>query len=156
MERHRAVATIVLGVGLSLAPGTTMAAMGYSGTGSAPGRANMGSSMQLDDYFQGMRAMHAGKYAEAIPHLERAYAADPHNAEIMCQLGVANVMLGNDQLAYGWLQKALVEDPDHKGAHETLGVAISSATIRRARKVSSPSLSACVRTRVGSANGLPR
>src|SRR5271170_4094549 len=47
MGRNRAIAGIVFGVGISLASGAALAAMGYSGTGSAPGRANMGSSMQL-------------------------------------------------------------------------------------------------------------
>jgi tetratricopeptide (TPR) repeat protein len=122
MGKNQAVAAILFGIGLGLMPGYALAGMGYGGYGGSPGSSNMGSSMQLDDYFLGMRAMHAGKYAEAIPHLERAYMTRQHNAELLCQLGIANVMLGNYQLAYGWLQKALTEDPDHKAAHETLGV----------------------------------
>jgi tetratricopeptide (TPR) repeat protein len=122
MERQLAFAGILFAIALGAAPCPALAQMGYGGYGGNTGGSRMTSPIPLDDYAQGMRAMHAQKFADAIPHLERASMTRPHNAEILCQLGIANVMVGNYQLAYGWLQKALAEDPDHKAAHETLGV----------------------------------
>jgi tetratricopeptide (TPR) repeat protein len=116
----RRIAGALLGLGLGLAPACAMAAMGYGGYGGGGGN-NMGSSMQLDDYMLALRDLHAEKYADAIPHLERALAARPDSADIMGKLGFANAKTGNYQLAYGWLKKALSKDPDNKIAHENLG-----------------------------------
>jgi tetratricopeptide (TPR) repeat protein len=118
MKTRWMVAGVLFGMGV--APAVALGGMGYGGYGGG-GMSNMGSAVQMDDYAVGMRDLHAEKYADAIPHLERALASRPHSADIMSKLGFANVKTANYQLAYGWLQKALSEDADHKDAHEYLG-----------------------------------
>ncbi len=121
MGRRWTVAGILLAIGAAVTSDSAMAQMGYGGYGGGSSMGNMGSQAQLDDYALALRDIHSGNYADAIPHLERALASRRHSAEIMSKLGFANQMAGNNQVAYAWLQKALTEDPDHKGAHENLG-----------------------------------
>jgi len=120
MGRNLAAAAVLFGVGL--APGYALGGMGYGGYGGSAGSSSVGASVQFQEYTVGMRIMHAGNYADAIPHLERALTSLPHSAEILTQLGIANTMMGKYRPAYSWLQKALAEDPKYKRAHETLGV----------------------------------
>lgn len=117
MGKTLGIFALVLGIGAA-APALAMGGGGgYGGGGGFSG----GGSMKFDDYTMAMRFIHREKYAEAIPYLERALSDRPHNADTMNYLGYTNRMVGNDPLSLAWYQKALTEDPDHKGAHEYLG-----------------------------------
>lgn len=84
--------------------------------------ANAGyGDQQENDYANGRRLLHFGKYAEAIPFLKSAHMEQPHNADILAFLGYAHHMTGDDDLALDYYQVALTEDPDHRLAHEYLG-----------------------------------
>lgn len=117
MRRTISAMAVVVGLGIA-AP-----AMGMGGGGGYGGGMGMGggSSMKLDDYSMALRNIHREKYAEAIPYLERALEDRPHSADIMNYLGYTNRMVGNYPQSLSWYQKALAQDPDHKGAHEYLG-----------------------------------
>lgn len=75
----------------------------------------------FDEYSTALRLINDQKYADAIPHLVRALADKPDNADILNYLGYTERMVGNYQISLDAYQRALHEDPDHKGAHEYLG-----------------------------------
>jgi tetratricopeptide (TPR) repeat protein len=84
--------------------------------------ANAGyGDQQENDYANGRRLIHFGKYAEAIPFLKNAHMEQPHNADILAYLGYAYHMAGDNDLAADYYQVALQENPDHLLAHEYLG-----------------------------------
>jgi tetratricopeptide (TPR) repeat protein len=84
--------------------------------------ANAGyGDQQENDYANGRRLLHFGKYAEAIPFLKNAHMEQPHNADILAYLGYAYHMTGDNDLAADYYQVALQENPDHRLAHEYLG-----------------------------------
>ena len=62
-----------------------------------------------------------GKYAEAIPLLEKVVAADAKNADALNYLGYSNRQLGNTDVALTHYQAALALEPRHRGANEYLG-----------------------------------
>lgn len=62
-----------------------------------------------------------GKYAEAIPLLEKVVAADSKNADAFNYLGYSNRQLGNTDAALSHYQTALALEPRHRGANEYLG-----------------------------------
>lgn len=96
-------------------------AMG-SGGGYGGGMGGMGgSSGSFDEYATAIRLIHHEKYGDAIPHLQSALADKPHSADILNYLGYTERMVGNYRYSLAYYQKALTEDPDHKGAHEYLG-----------------------------------
>jgi len=107
---------VLLAAGAAVSP---LAASGGYGGGMPSG--GFGGGIQLDDYAQALRLIHHEKYADAIPHLERALAARPHSADILNYLGFTKRMVGDYPTSLAFYQKALQEDPDHKGAHEYLG-----------------------------------
>ena len=116
--RKATAISIALLVGMAA---TDVFAMGGSG-GYGGGMGGMGSSqMQLDDYSMALRLIHHEKYGDAIPYLERALERRPHDADVLNYLGYTERMINNYQLSLSYYQKALTEDPDHKGAHEYLG-----------------------------------
>ncbi|GEM_PF-298270 len=95
-----------------------MGGYGSMGTGMSPG---MMHSAGFDDYATALRLIHEQKYADAIPHLQRALADRPHSADVLNYLGFTERMVGNYTVSLDYYQRALHEDPDHKGAHEYLG-----------------------------------
>jgi tetratricopeptide (TPR) repeat protein len=107
---------ILLAASAAVSP---LAASGGYGGGMPSG--GFGGGMQIDDYSQALRLIHHEKYADAIPHLESALASRPHSADILNYLGFTHRMVGDYQISLAYYQKALQEDPDHKGAHEYLG-----------------------------------
>jgi Flp pilus assembly protein TadD len=73
------------------------------------------------DYAAGRQLVEDGKYAEAIPLLEKAVAADAKNADALNYLGYSNRQLGNHDAALSHYQAALAIEPRHRGANEYLG-----------------------------------
>jgi tetratricopeptide (TPR) repeat protein len=78
-------------------------------------------SATFNDYAVALRLLKHEQYAEAIPHLESALAGRRHSADILNYLGFTHRMIGDYQASLDYTKRALIEDPDHKGAHENLG-----------------------------------
>lgn len=74
-----------------------------------------------DDFSAGLRMINHEEYAEAIPHLERAFTTHSHSAVLLNDLGLAHRKLGQYSTSMGFIQQALKEDPDNEDAHEDLG-----------------------------------
>jgi tetratricopeptide (TPR) repeat protein len=73
------------------------------------------------NYIDGERAVKAKEYAKAIPLLERALNDNLRDADANNLLGYSHRKLGNTQVALTYYQRALVIDPNHRGANEYLG-----------------------------------
>jgi YaiO family outer membrane protein len=73
------------------------------------------------DYEAGVAARHAGHPEEALTHLERAAAAEPGNADIHLQIGVANLAMGRLDAAETAFRRTLDLAPDYADAR--LGLA---------------------------------
>jgi predicted Zn-dependent protease len=105
-------------------------AMGGGGGGGYGGM-NAMPSASFDDYTTAKRLIRHEQFADAIPHLEKALAKRPHDADIFNYLGYTHRMVGvgeaaaardNDfKLSLAYYQQALAIDPNHKGVHEYLG-----------------------------------
>jgi tetratricopeptide (TPR) repeat protein len=105
-------------------------AMGGGGGGGYGGMSAMPSA-SFDDYATAKRLIKHQQYADAIPHLEKALAKHPHDADVFNYLGYTHRMVGvsepapardNDfKLSLAYYQQALAIDPNHKGVHEYLG-----------------------------------
>ena len=93
----------------------TGSAQAMGGDGSDPQKAvdpNYAAAKQMIEY---------GKYAEAIPLLEKVVAVDQKNADAFNYLGYSNRKLGNHDDALTHYQTALKLEPRHRGANEYLG-----------------------------------
>ncbi len=114
MTSTRSLAGVAVAVGLFLAAGGTAWAFdgGSRTTSSAPRDA---------DYAAAEDAFKAGKYAAAVPLLEKVVARDPKNADAWNRLGFSNRKLGKFSEALADYEKALAINPDHLGANEYLG-----------------------------------
>jgi len=78
---------------------------------------------QSGEYKQALDAIQAGRYAQAIPLLERWVAANSRDADGFNWLGYAYRKTGKLDPAFKAYQRALGLDPQHKGAHEYIGEA---------------------------------
>lgn len=92
----------------------------------ASGAYAMGSDSDSDkpmdpNYSAAKQLIEDGKYAEAIPLLEKVVAGDDQNADAFNYLGYSNRQLGNHDAALTHYQKALAIEPRHRGANEYLG-----------------------------------
>ena len=89
----------------------------------AMGSGSDSSSGQAPDptYSAARQLVEEGKYAEAIPLLEKVVAADAKNADALNYLGYSNRQLGNNEVALTHYQAALALEPRHRGANEYLG-----------------------------------
>lgn len=103
---------------LTLALSGALASGGAYGMGS-----DSGSSDKPKDpnYAAAKQLVEDGKYAEAIPLLEKVVAGDDKNADAFNYLGYSNRQLGNNDVALTHYQKALAIEPRHRGANEYLG-----------------------------------
>ena len=114
---------VLLALATAIAPAS--AQMAVRGTGiyqhGIAGQAGYGTAPQENDYANGRRLIHFGKYAEAIPFLNSAHLEQPHNADILAFLGYAHHMTGDNDLALDLYTAALQESPDDLLAHEYLG-----------------------------------
>ena len=91
-------------------------------TGSAQAMGDDDAKNAVDPNFAAAKQMiDDGRYAEAIPLLEKVIAADSKNADAFNYLGYSNRQLGNTDAALNHYQAALVLEPRHRGANEYLG-----------------------------------
>lgn len=85
----------------------------------------------FDDYAVGQRLIRHEEYEKAIPHLMKALAKRPRDADILNYLGFAHRKVGvtesdaardaDFKKSLDFYQAALAIDPNHKGVHEYLG-----------------------------------
>lgn len=101
-----------LALALALAGGQALAMGGGSSESAKPADPDYAAASQL---------VEDGKYAEAIPLLERVVAKDAKNADALNYLGYSNRQLGNNDAALTHYQAALALEPSHRGANEYLG-----------------------------------
>lgn len=124
--------SLYFAVAASALVATSAFAMGGGGGGYGGGNSGFNSSpAAFDDYSTAKRLIRHEQYADAIPHLEKALAKHPHDADIFNYLGYTHRMVGvseatpsrdNDfKLSLAYYQQALAIDPNHKGVHEYLG-----------------------------------
>src|SRR3546814_19209408 len=73
------------------------------------------------DFAAASQLVEEGKYAEAIPLLERVVAKDAKNADALNYLGYSNRQLGNNDAALTPYQAALALEPSQRGANQSLG-----------------------------------
>lgn len=119
---RRGYVVVLLAVAALAAPASAQMAVRGAAVYHNGVAANAGyGDQQENDYANGRRLAHFGKYAEAIPFLKSAHVEEPHNADILTLLGYAYHMTGDNDLALDFYQVALQEDPDHRLAHEYLG-----------------------------------
>lgn len=105
----RLIAAIVV-LSFGLHAGAVLAAGG--GGGDAPKNPDLAKAVPL---------VEDGHYAEAIPFLEKAVAADPKSADALNYLGYSHRKLGDVDKALDYYRKALAIQPKHRGANEYLG-----------------------------------
>ncbi len=102
---------LVLVVGLLLAAGPVLAA---GGGGSR-------KSTKDTNYTQAEKLVKDGKYADAIPLLNKAVKANPKSADAYNYLGYSYRQLGQFDSAMEYYNTALSLQPKHLGANEYLG-----------------------------------
>jgi tetratricopeptide (TPR) repeat protein len=114
---------VLLALATAIAPASAQMAVRGAGIyqNGIAGQTGYGTAPQENDYANGRRLIHFGKYAEAIPFLNSAHLEQPHNADILAFLGYAHHMTGDNDLALDLYKVALQENPDHLLAHEYLG-----------------------------------
>ncbi len=116
MTSSQGLAAALVAAGLFLAAGAPAWAMGGGGTSTST------SSAPRDaDYAAAEGAVKAGKYADAVPLLQKVVARDAKNADAWNYLGFSNRKLGKFSEALADYEKALAINPDHLGANEYLG-----------------------------------
>jgi tetratricopeptide (TPR) repeat protein len=106
-------------VGIVLAFGTVSTTMADM-TPSAPRRATP-SQPQPSNYELGEKSVQAGDYGRALPLFQKVVKAEPRNADAWNYVGFCHRKLKQLDPALVAYQKALVIDPDHRGANEYLG-----------------------------------
>jgi Flp pilus assembly protein TadD len=104
----RLCATLVVAVALANAP--AWAAGDSDDTPAA--------STQNVQYATAKRAIEKGRFATAIPILEKVIKAEPRNAGAHNYLAFSHRKLGRLDVAYDLYKKTLAIDPKHRGAHE--------------------------------------
>jgi tetratricopeptide (TPR) repeat protein len=102
----------------SLAGGNARASGGGGGGGGAP--PNEAKSAEIS---RAERLIEAKKWDEAIVVLQKAAEKDGKNADVYNWLGYAERNRGNTDAAFGYYDRALRLDPNHRGAHEYVGEA---------------------------------
>lgn len=117
MTSTRNLAGVVVAVGVFLVAG----GMAWAFDGGSRTTSTTSSVPRDADYAAADEAFKAGKYAVAIPLLEKVVARDPKNADAWNRLGFSNRKLGKYPVALADYEKALSIDPDHLGANEYLG-----------------------------------
>lgn len=107
----RFITPVVLAFALSAGP-----ALADSNAGSAA------SKNKADpNYTRAQQMVDDGKYADAIPLLEKILTGDKENADALNLLGYSNRQLGQNDAALAHYQAALALEPRHRGANEYLG-----------------------------------
>jgi tetratricopeptide (TPR) repeat protein len=97
---------------------------GGGGSGGGGGADPTPSGRPADpEYTAAVNAIQAGKFATAIPLLEKVTARDGKNADAYNWLAYAIRRNGDPARSIPIYEKALALDPKHKGAHEYIGEA---------------------------------
>lgn len=78
---------------------------------------------KVKEYEAGMAAVKRKDWSAAARHFEAAVAAAPNNADAHNMLGYSYRWLGKYKEAFASYERAFAIDPDHRGAHEYVGVA---------------------------------
>lgn len=78
------------------------------------------------DFEKAVDLIKAGSYEEAMPLLASIVRDNPKEADSLYYLGYANERLHNYQTAFDFYTHAVKADPDHKQAHEGLGLLLLS------------------------------
>jgi len=108
---------------LALAVPEIVAAAGGGGGGGDGARTSVPAKPEDQQYEQGVKAIKAGKYGEAIPLLEGVVSRDTTNADAYNWLAYATRKNGDPAKSIPIYEKALAIDPKHRGAHEYIGEA---------------------------------
>ena len=98
-----------LAVAVSTLVATQVFAMGGGGGGGYGGM-NAMPSASFDDYATAKRLIKHQQYADAIPHLEKALAKHPHDADVFNYLGYTHRMVGVSEAQSEPTVRAAVED----------------------------------------------
>src|SRR5207249_10118894 len=116
-------AALLLGTSALALPGMAAAAGGGGGGGGDGARTSAPVKPEDPQYGQGVKAIKAGKFAEAIMLLDSVVARDNTNADAYNWLAYATRKNGDPAKAIPIYEKALTLDPKHRGAHEYIGEA---------------------------------
>ncbi len=84
---------------------------------------NPAANENSSDYTAGKAAVAKKEWALAAKHFDSAVKSDPKSADAHNMLGYSLRWLGKYKEAFASYDKALALDPDHRGAHEYVGVA---------------------------------
>jgi tetratricopeptide (TPR) repeat protein len=104
-------------------PEIVVAAGGGGGGGGDGARTSAPTKPEDPQYAQGVKAIKAGRYAEAITLLDGVVARDTTNADAYNWLAYAIRKNGDPAKSIPIYEKALSIDPKHRGAHEYIGEA---------------------------------
>jgi tetratricopeptide (TPR) repeat protein len=80
-----------------------------------------GTVHMADSIGMGKHELLTGRYADAIPYLERAHDDHPHDPSLLTLLAYVNEMLDNRDLALMYYKRSLDEDPDFGDTYLYLG-----------------------------------
>ncbi len=89
---------------------------------------------KIPTYEEGMAAVKRKDWAAAAKHFESATVAAPKNADAHNMLGFSYRWLGKYKEAFASYDRAFAIDPNHRGAHEYVGVAhLKQKNVEKAR-----------------------
>ncbi len=114
---------LIFGMCALAVPEIATAAGGGGGGGGDGARPSAPVKPEDPQYGQGVKAIKAGKFAEAITLLDGVVARDNTNADAYNWLAYATRKNGDPAKAIPIYEKALTLDPKHRGAHEYIGEA---------------------------------
>ena len=114
---------MLIGMFVLAVPNLAAAAGGGGGGGGDGARTSAPVKPEDPQYGQGVKAIKAGKFAEAITLLDGVVARDSTNADAYNWLAYATRKNGDPAKAIPIYEKALTLDPKHRGAHEYIGEA---------------------------------
>ena len=107
---------------LALIPLSGFAVGSRASSSGSTGSAGSADTMTADDHYnKGVALSDSGKYAEALPELQRAVALRPDFAEAHNMIGFSYRKLGKIKLSLQSYEKALKLRPEFPEAHEYLG-----------------------------------
>ena len=120
----------LLALAMAMLSTVSAGAMGGGG-GGGYGYFPSNSQPTFDDYAVAQRLIRHEEYEKAIPHLMKALAKRPRDADVLNYLGFAHRKVGVTESdaarvadfkhSLDFYQAALAIDPNHKGVHEYLG-----------------------------------
>jgi tetratricopeptide (TPR) repeat protein len=118
----RLVGLVAIALAVTAGPALSAGGGGGSSGGSGGGSAGGSSAKPADPNFsQAVSLIDAGKYADAIPLLQKVIEAKPQSADAFNYLGYSHRKTGDFEAALTYYQRALELQPRHLGANEYLG-----------------------------------